>query len=78
VAKKPARVPTDTLTAIAGLGVEISLLADKVDAIATRVVAAEKKLDDAKGLKLHLIEVKEELIDLKSALSPARPWWRVW
>lgn len=84
MAKKPAKIPSDSLTAIAGLGVELAILSDKVDAVADRVRTSEKRLDEAKSMPLHLIQVKQDIGDLKEAIARIeatvnrRPWWRVW
>lgn len=75
-----AKKPADTLTAIAGLGVELAVISDKLDKLAGRVCTSERRIDESKGIPLHMIQVKEEISQLREMLARMearqdRSWW---
>ena len=65
----------DELTALAGLGVELAVISDRVDALAARAAAAEKRLDDA---KLRIADLSARLTAIETKPAVARKWWPFW
>lgn len=85
MAKKITAKRADTTIEIAELGIELSLLAKRVDALTARMDTSEKRHDEAKWMPLHLITANQLIEGLKADVerlarncTPSRPWWRFW
>lgn len=85
MAKKTSPKNPDSTVALAELGVELSMLAKRVDALAARMDTSDRRHDEAKWMPLHLITANQQIEGLKADVerltrncATHKAWWRFW